>query len=74
MGEEYSISREDALRILTMGGAYRMMMENKIGSIEDGKLADLAVLSADPLTCPDDKLRDITAAMTMLGGEIVYKR
>lgn len=70
---EFNISREEALRLCTMGGAYRMMLEDKTGSIEVGKLADLAVLAADPLTCMPDKLHDITAVMTILGGEIVYE-
>ena len=73
-GREYSVSREEALRLATMGGAYRMMMEDRIGSIETGKLADLAVLSADPLTCPDDQLKDIGAVMTVFGGRIVYHK
>ncbi|MBI4318562.1 MAG: amidohydrolase family protein [Chloroflexi bacterium] len=70
---EYGISREQALRAITMGGAYKMMLEDKIGSIEVGKLADLAVLTADPLTCPGDELRDIKAEMTMVGGRVVYE-
>ena len=73
-GGEYSVSREVALRLATMGGAYRMMMEDMIGSIEPGKLADLAVLSADPLTCPDDQLKDIESVMTMFGGRVVYRK
>jgi predicted amidohydrolase YtcJ len=51
-----------------------MMMEDKIGSIEPGKLADLAVLSIDPLTCPDDQLKDIESSMTMFGGQIVHRK
>lgn len=72
-GDVYSISREEALKAVTVGGAYKLGMEDKIGSIEVGKLADLAVLSADPLTCTPESLRDITAEMTILGGEVVYR-
>jgi predicted amidohydrolase YtcJ len=43
------------------------------GPLEPGKLADLAVLTADPLTVDDAGLRDISAAMTMVGGKIVHE-
>jgi predicted amidohydrolase YtcJ len=42
------------------------------GLLEAGKLADLAVLSADPMSVADTKLRDISAVMTMVGGRIVH--
>ena len=71
-GDEYGITREDALRAVTMGGAYRLGMEERIGSIELGKLADLTVLSADPLTCNDEELRNLKAEMTILAGRIVH--
>jgi len=47
--------------------------EEKKGSLEPGKLADLTVLSADPLTVQEPGLRDITADMTMVGGRIVHQ-
>jgi predicted amidohydrolase YtcJ len=72
-GDEYSISRKEALRAVTMGGAYRIGMEDRIGSIEVGKLADMAVLSANPLTCPDEELKRMKSVMTILNGKIVYQ-
>jgi hypothetical protein len=48
-------------------------MEDRAGSIEPCKLADLAVLSADLLSVPDDQMRGITALLTMVGGKIVYQ-
>ena len=72
-GDEYSISREEALKAMTIGGAYKLGMEDRIGSIEKGKLADLAVLSEDPLTCEPEKILDINAEMTILDGQIVYE-
>lgn len=72
-GDKYGISREEALRAVTKGGAYRLNMEDKIGSIEVGKLADLAILSADPLTCPVEDIKGIKAFMTILSGKIVYE-
>ena len=47
-----------------MGGAYLTFEEDRKGSIEDGKLADLAVLTDDPLTCAEDDLKDIKAETT----------
>ncbi len=69
---EQGISREDALRAATIEGAYLTMTEKDKGSIEVGKLADFAILSADPLTVPEDQLADIAAEMTIVGGRVVY--
>jgi predicted amidohydrolase YtcJ len=68
------LSREDALRCATINGAWITFDEHKKGSIEPGKLADLAVLDADPLTCPQDRLRMIAADLTLVDGKIVYER
>jgi predicted amidohydrolase YtcJ len=67
-----AISRAEALRCATVNCAHLMFDESKKGSLEPGKLADLAVLSADPLTV-DATLRDISATMTMVGGRTVYE-
>ena len=53
---EESLSRADALRCATTNGAYLTFDEDKKGSLEPGKFADLAVLSADPLDVSQDKL------------------
>ena len=63
----------EALRCATMNGAYLTFDEEKKGSLEPGKLADIAVLSADPLTVPEEAIRDITADMTMVGSNVVYQ-
>ncbi len=65
-------SREDALRFYTMGSAWFSHDEDKRGSLEVGKLADLAVLSADYLTVPADEIGRIESLLTMLGGKVVY--
>ena len=66
------LSRADALRAATIEGAYLTFEEDQKGSIEPGKLADLVVLSDDPMTCAEIRIRDITAEMTIVGGRIVH--
>lgn len=67
-----ALTREQALCAATRDGAWLTFDEANKGSIEPGKLADMAVLSADPLTCADDELKDIHAEMTFLGGRLVH--
>ena len=71
---DQALSREEALRCGTMGGAYLTFEEDKKGSIEEGKLADMAVLSADLLTCPEEDIKDIVSDTTIVGGAVVYER
>lgn len=68
------ITREEALRCATVNGAYLCFDENDKGSIECGKLADLAVFDEDPLSIAPERLRDLSAAMTIVGGRVVYRR
>ena len=68
-----AITRAEALRCATHNNAFLTFDEDKKGSLEPGKLADLAVLSADPLTVAEDQIRDITADMTMVDGRIVHQ-
>jgi hypothetical protein len=66
------LTREEALRCMTVHGAYVTFEENVKGSIEKGKYADLVVLERDYLTIPEDDIKDIKVRMTMVGGRIVY--
>ncbi len=68
------LSREEALRVHTLGSAWFSFDEKIKGSIETGKLADLVVLSDDYLTVPEDRIRDISAVMTIVGGRIAYEK
>ena len=72
IGPDQRISREDALRAFTINGAYLSFDEDEKGSIELGKLADLAVLSEDLLTIPEAQIREIRVLMTMVGGKVVF--
>jgi hypothetical protein len=67
-----TISREDALIAHTRKNAYLIFREDRLGSIQTGKLADLVVLDRDYLTVPEDEIKDITAVLTIVGGRIVY--
>ena len=66
------ISRLEAIRIWTAGSAFQNFDDDK-GSFEVGKVADLAVLSDDFLTCTDAKLRKIKSVMTIVGGKVVHE-
>jgi predicted amidohydrolase YtcJ len=70
---EQAITRAEALACATIHNAYLTFDESKKGSLEPGKLADLAVLSADPLTVEEDDIREIKSLMTMVGGKIVHE-
>jgi predicted amidohydrolase YtcJ len=72
LGPQQCLTHAQALRALTMGGAYFCGVETQRGSLEVGKLADVAVLSHDPLHVADDHLPDLGAHLTMLGGQVVY--
>lgn len=67
------LSREQALRTMTINGAYTTFEEQVKGSIEPGKLADLVVLSDDILEIEDEGLKGLRALATMVGGEVVHR-
>ena len=71
-GPEEIPSRLDALRFYTLGSAWFSFDEDARGSLEVGKLADLAVLSDDYMTIPIEKIGALESVLTMLGGKIVY--
>jgi predicted amidohydrolase YtcJ len=69
------LTRAEALHAYTYGGAYAQFEEDIKGTLEVGKLADFIVIDRDyfdPVECPDFKIKDINAVMTVLGGEVVY--
>lgn len=71
---EQKVSREEALRMYTTGGAYRQFAEASRGSLEPGKLADLVVIDRDYLHCPEGEIRSIEPLMVIIGGHISYSR
>ena len=62
------------LRMFTVNGAWLACRESKVGSIEPGKVADLAVLSHDIYTCSEESIKDIQVNMTMVDGQVVFSR
>jgi predicted amidohydrolase YtcJ len=66
------IARAEALRLYTMGSAWFSHDEDERGSLEPGKLADLAVLTKDYMTVPAEQIGGIESLLTMVGGKIVY--
>lgn len=73
LGAEEAIDRAVALDLYTNGSAEACFMEEKIGTLEPGKFADLAVLTDDPVTVSADRLREVRSALTLLGGQIVHR-
>jgi predicted amidohydrolase YtcJ len=69
---EQAPTRVDALHAYTIGSAWFSFDEDKRGSLEPGKLADLAVLTKDYMTVPADQIGGIESLLTMVGGKIVY--
>lgn len=73
-GPHQRITREAALRMLTIDAAYLSFDENNRGSLEIGKFGDLAILSDNPLTCDEERIKDIHSEITIVGGKLVYQR
>ena len=69
---EQRLSRAQTLRGFTLDAAYAGQMEDVVGSIAPGKLADFVVLSADPMTASDEALKDLRVTTTVLGGTPIY--
>jgi predicted amidohydrolase YtcJ len=71
--QEY-ISPLEALRMYTDHAAYASFEETVKGSITPGKLADLVMLNADPTKVPIEEIKDLQVTMTIVGGEIVWRK
>jgi hypothetical protein len=71
-GPEETPDRIEALRLYTLGSAWFSHDDDVRGSLEVGKLADLAVLSQDYMTVPIDRIGSTESVLTMVDGKIVY--
>ena len=72
-GTAEAVDVHTALRSYTSWAARQLFLENKIGSLEPGKEADIAVWDQDPYTMPAQELRNLKCAMTLYHGEVVYR-
>jgi predicted amidohydrolase YtcJ len=70
---DQKMTRMEALKSYTINGAYASFQEDKLGSLEPGKLADITVLSQDLLTVPDDQILNTNVLYTIVGGKIKYQ-
>lgn len=73
LGPSQCLTRLEALRAFTVGGARFSFDERQRGSLEPGKLADLAVLSDDLLNIPEPEIPQLNSQLTILGGQIVHQ-
>jgi predicted amidohydrolase YtcJ len=71
-GDKNLLDRTEALRMWTSGGAWMSSEEDKKGTLEAGKLADLVFLSGDYFSMPVDEVKDLESVLTMVGGKVVY--
>jgi hypothetical protein len=68
------VTRQEALWMMTLWAAEQLGEDDRLGSIEVGKLADLAVLDRDPVTVPEDAIPETKSLLTIVGGKVVYER
>ena len=70
--DDSRLSREEALRLFTVGSAWLSQEEHVKGQIAPAMLADFAVLSADYFGVPEESIRDIVSLLTVVDGKVVY--
>jgi predicted amidohydrolase YtcJ len=66
------LTRAEALRLFTRNNSWFLRMEDRIGSIEPGKLADLAVLDRDYFAVPEAEIKQVRSVLTIVDGKIVH--
>jgi len=70
--ENNRLERMEALRLYTVGSSWFSSDEGRKGSIAAGQLADLAVLSADYFSIPEEQIKQLESVLTIVGGKVVY--
>jgi predicted amidohydrolase YtcJ len=71
-GDQNLLDRTEALRLYTAGGAWMSSEEDKKGTLQPGKLADLVFLSGDYFNMPVDDVKNLESVLTMVGGKVAY--
>jgi predicted amidohydrolase YtcJ len=72
LAKDNRLSRQEALKLYTLGAAWFEHQENEKGRIAPGNLADFALLSADYFTVPDDEIKNISSVLTVVDGRVVF--
>jgi len=72
-GPSERVTREEALKMLTINGAHYVNEADRLGSIEVGKLGDLLILDGDYMAVPEDQIVNLGVQKTIVGGKIVYE-
>jgi predicted amidohydrolase YtcJ len=70
--QEYRLDREEALKLYTTGSSWFSTEDGKKGALAPGQLADLAVLSGDYFSIPEEEIKNLESVLTIVGGNIVY--
>ncbi|MDH4160743.1 MAG: amidohydrolase family protein, partial [Actinomycetota bacterium] len=72
LGSEQALTLEEALRAHTIDAAYALRMDDRIGSLAAGKLADLTVVDGDVWSASPDELAELPIWLTVLDGQVVH--
>jgi predicted amidohydrolase YtcJ len=72
LGPDQAITVEEAVRAHTIDAAYSLFAEDRLGSIEPGKYADLTVIDGDLFGVTPERIPDLDISMTVIGGEVVH--
>jgi predicted amidohydrolase YtcJ len=72
VGASQALTIEEAISAYTIDAARSFFVDDLVGSLKPGKLADIVVLDANPLTTSPDELGTIAVALTIVGGKIVF--
>jgi predicted amidohydrolase YtcJ len=73
LSDDKGLSRNEALRAITMNSSYELHQERETGSLEVGKLADLIVLDRNFFDIPAEQIAEIKVLQTVVGGRVVYQ-
>lgn len=73
LGAAHRLDIATAVRAYTIDAARSYFVDDLVGSLEPGKLADLVVLDADPFETPAERLPEIGTLLTMIGGATVHR-
>ena len=72
LAAENRLTRGEALKLFTSGGAWFMNTESEMGLIAPGNLADFAILDRDYFSVPDDQIKSVSSVLTIMDGRVVF--